>query len=446
MGNKKHMIIIGGGVGGYTAALEVCKKGLEVTLIEQDKWGGTCLQRGCVPMKFLLEKVHKKETPQLADWQQEKQDLIKELAYGLQYRLEKAKMHLLQGCAKVIRADNEVEVEVTAQDGSKQMINGDYLLLATGAHTVIPDVLKPYQSQLWDVTDVMNTEELPKQVVIIGAGVSGVECAEYLASLGVQVQVVERCEQILPGWDMDISEEVSEYFEDELEIQWHTGYNVCHIELVDLGYQLILENESGEHIPVEGEKILVCTGKAGNVTGMGLEELGILDESGKKIVVNEAQQTVHPKIYAVGDCTLTSMTAHGAAWEAKQAVRHIFGENVWERHSVSAFLSTNPPACRAGMTADEAEDAGWEAVEGVTPLYGNGKAAILQQTQGLIKVVADQVTGQILGFHMYGPYAEELLSLGSFIVEQKSTVEQVKAMAFPHPTVGEYLQEAVNKL
>ncbi|MGI6095492.1 MAG: dihydrolipoyl dehydrogenase family protein [Lachnospiraceae bacterium] len=446
MESHQHIIIIGGGVGGYTAALEACHKGWQVTLIEKDKWGGTCLQRGCVPMKFLLEQVHNRREKDLSAWQQEKEDLLLEQTYGLQYRLEKAQIHLIHGTGQVVKAADEVVVEVAADDGSKQTIAGDYLVLATGAHTAVPEIFRPYQSRLWDVTDVLEAKTLPESMVIVGAGVSGVECAEYLASLGVGVHLIERAEQILPGWDTDVAEAVMDYLEEEMDICCYTGCNVMRIDLIDQGYQLTLDAKAGAVTTVEGESILICTGKEGNISGMGLETLGILDESCQKIPVNAQQQTVNPRIYAVGDCTLQSMTAHGAAWEARQAVCHMTGGKTAPPHSVSAFLSLHPPACKAGMTKEEAEKKGLCVRTGTTPLYGNGKAAILQQTYGMIKIVADKTTGQILGFHMYGPFADELLSLGSFMIEQKSTVEQVKAMAFPHPTVGEYIQEAIEKL
>lgn len=442
--NQKHVIIIGGGIGGYTAALEACERGWRATLIEQDKWGGTCLQRGCVPMKFLLEKVHKKAPGTVEAWQQEKEDLLKELTYGLQYRLEKAKVNLVCGSAKVLRAQDEVLVEIRTEDGAVRQLKGDYLLLATGAHTVLPPVLEPYASQIWSTTELLTAENLPEQVVIIGAGVSGVECAEYLALLGVKTTLVEQCEQILPGWDIDVAEEVVAYLEEELDVQCYIGYNVCQINPTDVGHLLILQGQDGEQIPVEAERILACTGKEGNVSAFS--HLGIVDANKDRILVNKQQRTMNSRIYAVGDCTLGRMTAHGAAWEAKQAIRRMTGEEVFKPHGVSEFLSVNPPACRAGMTEDEAKAQGYLVSSALMPLYGNGKAAILGQSQGLIKVVADQTTGRILGIHMYGPHADELLNLASFIVEQENTVVEIESMAFAHPTVGEYIQEAVKKL
>lgn len=457
--DKKHLVIIGAGIGGYTAALRGAASGLRVTLIEKDVLGGTCLNYGCIPMKVFLHKVQLlSETERnmasgifeghlsldMKKVQEEKADVIGELAYGLRHKMKKAGVRIVQGAASVADLKNDIILDILKSDGTTETISGDDLIIATGACTEVPEQFGGFSRD-----DVLTTKELleldtiPKSALIIGGGVAGLEAGAFLAGAGCIVNIIEMNSHILEGLDPDISDELIGQLEDQgIVFYLHTA--IDFVEKNEEGF-LVSFHADGQEAVLEAEKIIICTGRNAAIHGIGLEVAGVRLDSGK-IAVDDHQETNIKGVYAVGDCASGLMLAHGAAEEARRAVDHILGNQIGRHPAMPVFLYTMPAVASVGMTSVEAKVRGFKPVESCAHFYANGMARILRRTDGFIKLVADADTGRILGFHMIGPYAEEILGTGTVFVTAGLTAKSLLEAVYPHPTVVEAVREALEGL
>lgn len=457
--DKKHLVIIGAGIGGYTAALKGAAGGLRVTLIEKDVLGGTCLNYGCIPMKVFLHKVQLlAETERnmasgifeghismdMKKVQEEKADVIGELTYGLRHKMKKAGVRMIQGAASVASLKDEIVVEVLKSDGSTEAVTGDGLIVATGAHTEVPEQFRRFSSDdVWTTKELLELDEIPKSAVVIGGGVAGLEAGAFLTGAGCIVNIIEMNSHILEGFDPDISDELIGQLEDQgIVFYLHTAVN--SVEKIEEGFLLSIHSD-GQEAVLEAEKIIICTGRNATIHEIGLEVAGVRVDSGK-ITVDDHQETNIPGVYAVGDCASGPMLAHGAAEEARRAVDHILGNESGRLQAMPVFLYTMPAVASVGMTSVEAKARGFRPVESCAHFYANGMARILRRTDGFVKLVADADSGRILGFHMIGPYAEEILGTGTVFVAAGLTAKSLLEAVYPHPTVVEAVREALEGL
>lgn len=449
------LAVIGGGPGGYVAAIRAAQLGAEVTLIEKNAMGGTCLNVGCIPTKALIHSadlyheiqkdaakngiVVGEVSVDFAAMQKRKQTVVKQLVSGVGGLMSANGIQLIKGTA---RFKNAAEIEVTTAEGVES-VTYDKALIASGS---VPSVVPIPGYDLDGVVDssgALAFEEIPKSLCIIGGGVIGIEMAHVYQRLGTKVTIVEMLPDILMNLDTDITAVIKKLFKkNKVDILLET--KVAGIEKTEDGLQVNMTDKLGEAKSVTAEKVLMCVGRKAQTAGLGLEELGVALDRGR-ILVDENYQTNVENLYAIGDCIGGIMLAHVASAEGIAAVEKMMGEdsNI-DFRTVPSCVYTSPELSGVGLTEKEAEAQGLSYEVGKFPLMGNGKSLIIGETLGLVKVIADKESGEVLGMHMCGPNATELIVEGALAIHKKASVKDLLETIHAHPSVGESLQEAAH--
>lgn len=447
------LVIVGGGPGGYVAAIRAAQLGAEVTLIEKEKVGGTCLNVGCIPTKVLahtsdlLEEL--KEAKKIGidiegsakvNWsklQSRKNYIIKRLVSGVSGLLTANKVKVINGTGK-LQADNVVLA--VKEDGTTEEIKYDKLVIASGSRTFIPPIEGKELTGVIDSTGALNLEKVPSSLVVIGGGVIGIELANIFNSMGCKVTVIEMMQYILPPIDREISEMLkNKLIKDGIEI--YTNHKVTKIEESSEGLQVSFSGE--KNLVVNAEKILIAVGRAANIKDLNLEAVGIKTER-NYIVVNDKMETNIKNIYAIGDCTGKNMLAHVASDQGIVAVENIMGKNKeMDYKTVPACVYTKPELATVGLTEEQAKEKGIYYKVGKFPLIANGKSLIMNETTGIIKVISDKKYDEILGVHILGPRATDLIAEAALALRLEATTEEIITTVHAHPTVGEAIREAV---
>lgn len=449
------LAVIGGGPGGYVAAIRAAQLGAEVTLIEKNAMGGTCLNVGCIPTKALIHSadlyheiqkdaakngiVVGEVSVDFAAMQKRKQTVVKQLVSGVGGLMSANGIQLIKGTA---RFKNAAEIEVTTAEGVES-VTYDKALIASGS---VPSVVPIPGYDLDGVVDssgALAFEEIPKSLCIIGGGVIGIEMAHVYQRLGTKVTIVEMLPDILMNLDTDITAVIKKLFKkNKVDILLET--KVAGIEKTEDGLQVNMTDKLGEAKSVTAEKVLMCVGRKAQTAGLGLEELGVALDRGR-ILVDENYQTNVENLYAIGDCIGGIMLAHVASAEGIAAVEKMMGEdsNI-DFRTVPSCVYTSPELSGVGLTEKEAEAQGLSYEVGKFPLMGNGKSLIIGETSGLVKVIADKESGEVLGMHMCGPNATELIVEGALAIHKKASVKDLLETIHAHPSVGESLQEAAH--
>ena len=443
--------IIGGGPGGYVAAIKAAMLGAEVTVIEKRKVGGTCLNVGCIPTKALLASssmlMNIKEAKSFginidgeinADFSaimSRKDKIVNQLINGIEFLFEKRGINLINGFGKLIDKNS---IEVTMEDGSKEVINADKIILANGSVPIIPEMF-PYDGKNVITSDeVLSLEELPKSILIIGGGVIGCEIGQFLRTLGTEVTIVEMNEQLLPYEDKDVAKQLQRQFKKD-KIKVITGVGVQSCEVID--NQVVATLSNGKQINTQ--YALVAVGRKPNLNNSGIQELGIEINKGK-IVVNENLETNIEGIYAIGDLIDTPFLAHVASKEGIVAVENALGKSkVVDYTAVPRCVYTEPEVAAVGKTEKQVKAEGIEYNVGDFDFRALGKAQAIGNFQGFIKVIADE-NDVIVGASIVGPHATDLLTELSLAVHLRLTVEQVGDVIHAHPTLSEGLMEAIH--
>ena len=442
------LAIIGGGPAGYTAAELAGKNGLRTVLFEKNSLGGVCLNEGCIPTKTLLysAKVYSSakdaikygvscdnvsfDLPKIIA---RKNKTVRKLVAGIKARMTEAGVEVVNGNA-VIKAKGEGEVTIECNGQVYTAVN---LLLCTGSETVIPPIPGLKETGFWTHREALDTKEVPESLLIIGGGVIGIEFASFFNTLGSKVIVVEMLDEILPGVDKTLSA----FLRNELTkkgIEFHTGTKV-----VAVNNQQIEIEKDGEMQSIEASKILLSVGRKPVLNGFGLENLDLeLHFNGLKI--NEYMQTSQPDVYACGDSTGFSLLAHTAVREAEVAVAHLLGKN--EKMSYKAIpgvVYTNPEIAGVGQTEESLQAKGIPYTVKQLPMTYSGRfVAENEQGNGICKIL-EGADGTVLGVHIAGNPASELIVIAGIAVEQGMKAEEMKSIVFPHPTVGEIIKEVV---
>lgn len=443
--------VIGGGPGGYVAAIKAAMLGAEVTVIEKRRVGGTCLNVGCIPTKALLASssmlMNIKEAKDFginiegevkADFSAimaRKDKIVTQLISGIEFLFEKRGINLVNGFGRLVDKNT---VEVTKEDGSKEMINADKIILANGSVPIVPPMF-PYDGKTVITSDeVLGLTQLPESMLIVGGGVIGCEIGQFLKTLGTEVTIVEMNEQLLPFEDKDVAKQLQRQFKKD-KIKVLTGIGVQTCEVID--NQVVATLSNGKQ--VKAQYALVAVGRKPNLAGSGVEELGIETERGK-IVVNENLETNVEGIYAIGDLINTPFLAHVASKEGMIAVENAFGKtkNV-DYTAVPRCVYTEPEVAGVGKTEKQLEAEGCEYHVGQFDFRALGKAQAIGHFQGFIKVLADK-DDKIVGASVVGPHATDLLTELSLAVHLGLTVEQVGDVIHAHPTLSEGLMEALH--
>jgi len=452
--------ILGGGPAGYTAAFRAAQYGLKVALIEKtDKLGGTCLHVGCVPTKALLFNAeiwdhfkHASEfgidlgegtTPKL-NWaavQQRKNGIVVKHTKGLDFLVKKNKVTRIEGFASLTGpAQAGVHtVDVSATDGTVTKVQAKNVFLATGSEAKMLPGLTADDRILTNI-EILALPEPPKSLIVIGAGAVGVEFSAIFRSFGAEVSILEFLPRIVPVEDEEVSKELTRLFK-KRGIDVNTGAKVETVEKTDTGVRVTYTDANGKPQVKEAEKVLVAVGRYGRTSGIGLEKTKVELERGL-IKVNDAQETAEPGVFAIGDIVLgLPQLAHVGMMSGMVAAAKIAGKKYRpvRKDRIPGCTYTEPQIGSVGLTAAQAKEKGFEVKVGKFPMAGNSKATILGSHDGFVKVVSDAKYGEILGVHILGAQATELIAEAVAVLELEGTVEEMMFTIHAHPTLSESL-------
>lgn len=448
---RPDIAIIGAGPGGYVAALRAAQLGAKVVLVEKDKLGGVCLNWGCIPTKTLLRTAEVLKLAQEAaeygvmvdnvklDWavaQKRKEGVVRRLTGGVKFLLEKAGVQMLFGTARFI---SPTALEVTGASSQERIEAKDYVI-ATGSRPAslpIPGLEGP---GVLNSDEALALDSLPESLLVIGAGPIGVEFATLFRACGVQVALVELLPRVLPALDGDLGAEVERALK-KAKVAVHTGSQVSRVEAKNGKYAVTIQSAERQ-TTVEVNRILVAVGRRPNVEGLGLEMLGVqLEKSG--IRVNESMRTNVPHVYAVGDVTGGMLLAHVAMHQGVVAVENAMGlQRTMNYAAVPSCVFSSPEVASVGLSEEQARQQGYDVMVGKFPFRGNGKALAQGEYEGLVKIVAENKYGQVLGVHIVGPHASDLIQEGTLALTLEATLDEFEVTIHPHPTLSEAVAEA----
>jgi len=451
------LIVIGSGPGGYSAAIRAGQYGLKTALVEkQPRLGGTCLLVGCIPTKALLQTadvwerfVHSDkegiacDNPRLEypKVKERKDGIVTKHSNGVGFLLKRAKVERLTGYATL---KGQGKVEVKGESGS-QTIEAKNILIATGSEARMLPGLQPDPETILTNIEILDLQQVPKNLIIIGAGAVGVEFASIFRRFGTEVIVIEMLPRIVPVEDEDISKELDRAFRKQ-KIRVETGAKAENIQKIGKCVRLQLTTKDGKQEQLEAEKLLVAVGRKPNTENIGLENTKVELDRGF-IKVDSMQRTAEPGVYAIGDVVAgTPQLAHVATMEGMIAVAHMAGKPAVpiNKNRIPGCTYTEPGIGSVGLTEAQARAQGYKVKIGKFPFVGNSRATILGKHDGFIKVVADETHGEILGVHIIGPEAFELIAEAVTAMNAEATVETMMSTIHAHPTLYEAVGEAFN--
>lgn len=450
---QTHIAVIGGGPGGYVAALRAAQLGARVTLIEKEHLGGTCLNVGCIPTKALLHCAELARGVGQAqacgvrlsldgiDWRQiiaHKESVVQTLVKGVEGLLRSSKVTVLNGTARFIKPKT---VEIKKTDGTSEILEADRFILATGSVPVMPPIQGLRESRyVVDSTGALSMDNLPASMVIIGGGVIGVEMACALNAFGCKVTIVEALPGLAPAMDQELAGQLAKALEKQ-------GVDVklgCKVMAIVDGEQTakVVISANGAEAEIEAEKVLCAVGRRPYTDGLDPEAGGIKTERGR-ILVDEHLETAGPGVYAIGDCAGKIMLAHTAYAMGELAAENAMGERkVYAPSCVPAGIYGFPEMAGVGLTEEQAKEMHIPYHVGKFPLSGNGRALIANGGEGMVKVIIGDELDEVLGVHILAPNAMEMIGEGAVAIQMEGTVEELIDTIHAHPTIGEAIREA----
>jgi dihydrolipoamide dehydrogenase len=453
--NAFDLIVLGGGPGGYVAAIRAAQLGMKTAVVERDQLGGVCLNWGCIPTKALLRSSEiYRLLHRLDEFGFSANDIrfdagkvvarsravAKQLSNGVAYLLRKNKVSVFDGHGRLagkgrlaIEKDGNPVAELTAE----------HIVLATGARARSLPGLEPDGERVWTYKEAMVPAAIPKSLLVVGSGAIGIEFASFYHDMGAAVTVVEMLDRVLPVEDEEISAFARKSFEKQ-GIKIHTGATVAALERNGLNVTARIEG-GGQGAEVTVERVILAVGIVGNVEDIGLENTGVTVER-THVVVDEWLRTGESGIYAIGDVVGPPWLAHKASHEGVICVERIAGVNdvhPLELHNIPACTYSRPQVASVGLTEKSAREAGHAVKIGHFPFIGNGKAIALGEPEGMIKTVFDGKTGELLGAHMVGAEVTELIQGYTIAKTLETTETELIRTIFPHPTLSETMHEAV---
>ena len=451
---KKSIVVIGGGPGGYVAAIKAAQLGAAVTLIEKEKLGGTCLNVGCIPTKVLLHSAEVYSGAMHAadygidvsvkgfDWakiQKKKESVSAQLVNGVTGLMKANKIKVIGGTARFV-SKNSLEVKKT--DGSRETVKGDKIIIASGSIPAIPPIpgVKDNPNCI-DSTGALGLKDVPKTMTIIGGGVIGIEFAMLYSQFGTRVTVLEALPQLLPFMDNELTGILAKKL-NSMGVEIRTSARVSKVEQSSKGEKVSYEI-AGKTESAMADKVLVAVGRRANTESLDLEKASVQSEKGR-ISVNDRMETNVPGIYAIGDCLGQVMLAHVASAQAEIAVQNAMGDvSLYDGKTNPSCVYTNPEFAGVGYTEEKAKEEGLDYSVGKFPLSHNGKALIENGGEGLVKVIIGNEYKEILGVHIIGPRATDLIAESALAIGTESTIDELIDTIHAHPTVSEAVREAV---
>jgi len=464
------IIVIGGGPGGYVAAIRAAQLGFKTAVVEREHLGGICLNWGCIPTKALLRsaeilhyaehasayglKLEGKVSPDAAAVVKRSRQVSQQLNGGVAFLLKKNKIDVIWGEA-VISKVGEVKVAPTKktihqpQNPIPKGVLGEgtyqakHIIVATGARPRALPGIEPDGKLIWTYFEAMKPEKFPKSLIVMGSGAIGIEFASFYAQMGAEVTVVEVLPQVMPVEDAEIAKVAQKKFE-KLGLKIHLSTKVTKVAKGADSITATIEDDKGKSQTISAERMISAVGVVGNIENLGLEALGVKTDRGC-VVIDDYGRTNVPGVYAIGDVAGPPMLAHKAEHEGVICVEAIKGlhPHAMEKTMIPGCTYCNPQVASVGLTEAKAKAAGYEVKVGRFNFTGNGKAIALGEPDGMIKTVFDAKTGKLLGAHMVGAEVTELIQGFVVAMNCETTEEELINAVFPHPTLSEMMHESV---
>lgn len=454
---KYDVTVIGSGPGGYVAAVRCAQLGLKTAIIEKySVLGGTCLNVGCIPSKALLDssehfhnaahtfKTHGIELENLkVNLEQmiaRKSEVIKSNNDGITYLMKKNKVDVYNGLGSFV---NKNTIKITAQDGAEQQLETEKVIIATGSKPISLPFLPIDKNRIITSTEALTLKEVPKHMIVIGGGVIGLELGSVYARLGAKVSVVEYTDALIPTMDRALGKELQRVLKKNLGFQFFFGHKVTGAQVEGETVKVTAETPKGETTTFEGDYCLVSVGRKPYTEGLGLENAGVqLGERGM-IAVDDHLQTNMPGIYAIGDVVRGAMLAHKAEEEGVLVAEIIAGQKPHINYNlIPGVVYTWPEVAGVGFTEEQLKANGVTYKTGSFPFKASGRAKASMDTDGFVKVLADAKTDEILGVHMIGPRAADMIAEAVVAMEFRASAEDIARMSHAHPTYTEAMKEA----
>ncbi|MEY3052032.1 MAG: hypothetical protein RLY31_1817 [Bacteroidota bacterium] len=451
------VVIIGAGPGGYVAAIRCAQLNLRTALVERyDTLGGTCLNVGCIPSKALLDSsehfhnAHKKfnlhgiKLENLSvDMEQmirRKNEVVDQTCKGVSFLMKKNKVTVLHGHASF---QDTKHILVRSDDGTEQVLTAEKVIIATGSKPIVPNGFAYDKKRIITSTEALNLREVPRRMVIIGGGVIGLELGSVYARLGTEVEVVEYMDRIIPTMDGDCSKELMRALKD-LGIKFHLGHQVNSVAADEKGVVATVTKKDGNSaFQIEADYCLLSIGRKPYTTGLGLENIGVRTDDRGRIQVDEHLQTDVPGIYAIGDVIRGAMLAHKAEEEGVFVAEIISGQQPHIHYNlIPGVVYTWPEVASVGQTEEQLKADGIPYKSGKFPMKALGRARASTDTEGMVKILAHRDTDEILGVHIVGARAADLIAEAVTLMEFRASAEDCARMSHAHPTFAEAVKEA----
>lgn len=455
MEKEYDVVIIGGGTGGYVAAIRASQLGLKAAVVEKGKIGGTCLHAGCIPSKALLRSAEIYSNTKKAEEfgviapevgldfskvQARKEEIIDRLFKGIQHLMKKGKIDVYEGKGTILES-KDVLVQMNNEDQEIKLITKN-IVIATGSRPRTLPGLEVDEKYVMTSDEALKMDNLPASIIIVGGGVIGMEWASMLIDFGLEVTVIEYADCILPTEDKDVSKEITRLMKKK-GVKIVTSAKVLS-ETLEKGEGVSIKaDHKGKETSFSAEKLLVSVGRSPNVEGIGLENTRVLMDRAF-IQTNEYYLTNEPNIYAIGDVIGGLQLAHVASHEGITAIEHMKGENAKpiDATLVSKCIYCSPEVASVGLTEDEAKEKGYQVKTGKFSFRAIGKALVFGESDGFVKLVVDEASNKLLGAHMVGPHVTDMISEAGLARVLDATAMDIAHTIHPHPTLAEAIGEA----
>jgi len=452
------VVIIGSGPGGYVGAIRCAQLGLKTAVIEKYKtFGGTCLNVGCIPSKALLdssEHFHnashtftthgidlKELSVNMPQMIARKDDVVAQNTAGITYLFKKNKIDSFEGVGSFVDKNT---IKVTKADGTSETITAKNVIIATGSKPTALPFLPTDKKRIITSTEALNIKEVPKTMIVIGGGVIGLELGSVYARLGTKVSVIEFLPSIIATMDAGLGKELQRVLKKSLGMEFFMGHKVTGATTTGDMVTVTAQNAKGEDVTFDADYCIVAVGRTAYTAGLGLENIGIkTEERGNKIPVNAHLETTVPGVYAIGDVITGAMLAHKAEDEGVYVAETIAGQKPHINYNlIPGVVYTWPEVASVGYTEEQLKANGTKYKAGSFPFKASGRAKASGDTDGFVKVLADEATDEVLGVHMIGPRAADMIAEAVVAMEYRASAEDISRISHAHPTFTEATREA----
>jgi len=453
---KYDVTIIGSGPGGYVAAIRAAQLGFKTAIIENETLGGTCLNVGCIPSKALLDssehfhnaqkkfeqhgielKDLKVNMPQMI---KRKDEVVKQTVGGVEFLMKKNKIDVYNGFGSFL---SPKKIQVEKEDGSKEEIESDKVIIATGSEPITPDDFNYDGKRVITSTEALDITEVPDRMVVIGGGVIGLELGSVFARLGTQVDVIEYMDRIIPGMDKDCGKELMKAMK-KLGVKFHLSHMVTKVEALKTKVKVFYKKRDGEEeAKIDADYCLVAIGRKPYTDKLGLDKAGVETDEKGRIIVDDHLKTNVDGIYAIGDVIRGAMLAHKAEEEGIFVAEYLAGQRPHVDYNlIPGVVYTWPEVAGVGKTEEQLNEENIPYKVGKFPFKALGRARASTDTEGLIKVISHEETDEILGVHMVGPRTADIIAEAVALMEFRASAEDASRMSHAHPTYTEAFKEA----